>query len=224
MKKVILMKRVILVVLMVMFLASFGWAYTINDHPNDAIEASPGIYESLGIDINVVNGFMTFDLFTAFDGYNRVGSWDTYGADLALDFNRDGWFEAAFGLDNHSPTYGHLMTGVTSWLSSTDRKNQDGGASGNYNYGNSQWITAENFTDSVFYGVEHDTIGYHFEFLTPVDYNGEDIQIHWGTATCANDIVQGDANVPVPEPATMLLLGSGLIGLAGIGRKKMKRS
>jgi len=31
------------------------------------------------------------------------------------------------------------------------------------------------------------------------------------------------STAPIPEPTTMLLLGSGLIGLAGIGRRKMKK-
>jgi hypothetical protein len=49
------------------------------------------------------------------------------------------------------------------------------------------------------------------------DYNGEFIS-HF-TYECGNDNLMA----AVPEPATMLLFGSGLIGLAGLGRKKFFR-
>jgi len=37
--------------------------------------------------------------------------------------------------------------------------------------------------------------------------------------TCGNDVVEGEDPVPAPEPANLVVLGTGLLGLAGVRRK-----
>lgn len=51
---------------------------------------------------------------------------------------------------------------------------------------------------------------------------GQEFYAHF-TEGCGNDDLMGHGTTPVPEPGSMILLGSGLVGLAGWGRKKFRK-
>ncbi len=60
----------------------------------------------------------------------------------------------------------------------------------------------------------YNTIALDFIDGDILDLYGRSIRFSF---TCANDV-----HAPVPEPATMLLLGFGLIGIVGLGRRRFK--
>jgi hypothetical protein len=59
------------------------------------------------------------------------------------------------------------------------------------------------------------------EFLFPLSVLGgsQDIGLHWNMK-CANDVFEGAASVPIPPSA--FLLGTGLLGLVGLGWRRKK--
>jgi hypothetical protein len=146
-----------------------------------------------------------------------------FGYDFVIDFDRDA--DGNLIVDsNGMGSYAVHKLDADSVLQSVYYKQLQGsnpyaylsGASDeNYASGNFQVFT-DLGDDLGLTGGKHNLLtGIELDFLTSTN----NVLFHV-TEQCGNDTLVGD---PVPEPGTLLLLGFGLIGVFGLGRKHMHK-
>jgi len=180
-----------------------------------------------------------FDYLDGAAGYPNIPIGDLFiGTDYVLDLSRgggsngehlkdtDGRFDL---IKNYTET-----EGAHDILASSPYRYVDGGsivANGSYSayqISEADWNGIDLFEPwrESYNGDWNNDVHYALEiFSSESDFGGGIFaglisagnQIHL-TFQCGNDDIEGQ--VPVPEPSTMFLFGTGLIFLAGIGRKK----
>jgi len=179
-------------------------------------------------DYNQTNGLGTRygDLFISTNGWNPAGtSSDGYMGDTYSAFGED--WEYAFDT-NSRMIYDIRGVQANSILLSDDIH----GPGNPHWFRHDQEVLIDPSKGAIFSGLgvfsnPSAAILYAFDLSSlGIGLNdGYDLGFRW-SMTCANDILEvgGITKAAVPEPATMILLGLGLIGASAVGRRKQAKA
>lgn len=161
-------------------------------------------------------GFDSGDLFIDTSGIN---SGSTYGYDYALKLDLANSKYSVYTLDQYSTfnlAYYLQNNNSNPWTYNAEANDLIGTFSLSY-------LTGLN--DNDFENILLGGVGSHYSVsldLSDFLASGTDFIAHY-TMGCGNDNLMGQGTTSVPEPATLMLLGTGLLGIGLITKRKIQK-
>jgi len=215
--------------------------YTFADVVGD-VTGAPLNYEIYGIDVVTTASNITFQLYTNYEQGVLLGGFLTCPGDLFIDAGGNGTYEYAVALTDHTSS---TQPGATVTAQGLYHNPAGVAARSSGFYWNGRGIDPNKWVSGVPVTIHDDQDPSHLAGAANVVWGSSDkdgdtridvtvalsllggfdpdnMGIRWAVATCGNDTIEGERHLvaAVPEPATALLVGTGLLVLAGYGRKK----